>query len=518
MKTKIIWIALFILGSIVRSTEIFHPIDTRSWRESDLASIARNYYRNGMDFAYPQIDWGGTGPGYTESEFPLYPFLIAISYKLFGQWDPIGRIISLVFSIGSMCVFFSFSKYLFKKEVAIASSLFFVMSPLLMTISVSIQSEPMMFFFYILAAYVFMIWVDNQSMKHYLLTLIFTSLAILCKITAINIGILFLIILLTKKGWKYLFKLKVILLGILIILPSIIWYMHSHKMYLLYGNSLGISNEYHWAGWDLFTHKYFIRGIILQELNYIWSYAGFFITLLALFSTQILKKFTSVLPLAWIGSVGLFYLITARTAADDWAFYYHVFSVAPVSMLLGVSTVEITKTYFPSARFRLKEYFRKWELFKRMIILIILLSLITIFLGNSTYYFLNKNPQHYQTSNLYACKDNLNSSIPKGDLILASGGPCKDNTNYPVAYNASYFFYWLDRKGYNICYEDQSLENINAFKDKGIVYYIAEKYAMGQKPGFEQLMRKEFNVDLECNELVLFNLSQCTISNKTIVK
>jgi hypothetical protein len=33
---------------------------------------------------------------------------------------------------------------------------------------------------------------------------------------------------------------------------------------------------------------------------------------------------------------------------------------------------------------------------------------------------------------------------------LASGGASVDDTGKPVAYNASYFFYWLDRKGFNI--------------------------------------------------------------------
>jgi hypothetical protein len=81
--TKIAWILVFILGLAVRSTELFHPIDRNEWRESDMASIARNYFRNGMDFSHPQIDWDGSGPGYTESEFPIYPYLLALSYKLF---------------------------------------------------------------------------------------------------------------------------------------------------------------------------------------------------------------------------------------------------------------------------------------------------------------------------------------------------------------------------------------------------------------------------------------------------
>ena len=43
-----------------------------------------NYYREDMNLLKPKIDWRGDGPGYTEMEFPIYPWLIAGFYKIFG--------------------------------------------------------------------------------------------------------------------------------------------------------------------------------------------------------------------------------------------------------------------------------------------------------------------------------------------------------------------------------------------------------------------------------------------------
>ena len=80
-------ICLFILGAGIRAIKIERPVNTPSWREADLSSIARNYYREGMNLFAPRIDWRGSGPGYTEIEFPLYPWSIAVLHKIFGYHE-----------------------------------------------------------------------------------------------------------------------------------------------------------------------------------------------------------------------------------------------------------------------------------------------------------------------------------------------------------------------------------------------------------------------------------------------
>jgi uncharacterized protein YcfL len=503
---RIIWIVIFVIGCAVRSTELFHPIDTTSWRESDVSSIARNYYRNGMNFFYPQIDWGGAGPGYTESEFPIYPFLIALAYKVFGMWEPIGRIISFIFSIGAMIVFFRLSKYLFNIKTAIASSFFFAMCPLLMVISVTIQPESVMFFFYIFAAYSFMRWLDNQSLIWYTLAFVFTALAILCKVTAINIGVLFVLLIIIRKGWKFLFKPKLLLLGGLCIIPSILWYIHSYKFYLLYGNSLGLSNQYAWIGWDFLTNPYFIKGIVRQELFYIWTFFGPIIFILALLSTKILKNKDIIFPSLWLSAAGVFYLIASRSTAANWAYYYHVFSVPSVSILLGISTVEIYERYFPLIRLPVKDPANFLNIFKGRLVIISLFVLVACYTTYGFLYQVLKKPGVLKTSQFYECKTNMAEVIPQKSLILVSAVKSKDDNGYPVAYNESYFFYWLDRKGFSLCIEEQSLENVIKYKEKGARYYVAEIFAMRQTAGFEEILRSHFKVASECNGVVLFEL------------
>ena len=78
-----------ILAIAARLILIDQPyIDNWSWRQSDVAAIARNYLQNGFHFAHPQIDWAGDRPGFVGTEFPILPFLAAICYKFFGvnEW------------------------------------------------------------------------------------------------------------------------------------------------------------------------------------------------------------------------------------------------------------------------------------------------------------------------------------------------------------------------------------------------------------------------------------------------
>ena len=96
-----------ILAVAARLILIDQPyIDNWSWRQSDVAAIARNYFQNGFHFAHPQIDWAGDRPGFVGTEFPILPFLAAICYKFFGVHEWIGRIQGVILSAASLPFFF----------------------------------------------------------------------------------------------------------------------------------------------------------------------------------------------------------------------------------------------------------------------------------------------------------------------------------------------------------------------------------------------------------------------------
>ena len=64
---------IFVLSIVVRFWRIDAPFDDLwSWRQSDVASIARNYFENGFQFGQPQIDWAGNSRDLSGLSFPFF--------------------------------------------------------------------------------------------------------------------------------------------------------------------------------------------------------------------------------------------------------------------------------------------------------------------------------------------------------------------------------------------------------------------------------------------------------------
>src|SRR5690606_2657917 len=70
--------------------------DWAGWRAADTQTIARYFWRDGIDLLAPRIAWGGDGPGFVEAELQLFPALIALMMRVFGDVEWPGQLISLV--------------------------------------------------------------------------------------------------------------------------------------------------------------------------------------------------------------------------------------------------------------------------------------------------------------------------------------------------------------------------------------------------------------------------------------
>ena len=115
------WMVLFIVVAalVVRLIGIDQPfIDPWSWRQSDVAAIARNFLENGFHFTRPQIDWAGDQPGYVGTEFPILPFTAALVYRSAGVQEWIGRIQGVLLFVAALPFFFGLVRRIFGEVVA----------------------------------------------------------------------------------------------------------------------------------------------------------------------------------------------------------------------------------------------------------------------------------------------------------------------------------------------------------------------------------------------------------------
>ncbi len=507
-RMKMIILCLFLLGAGLRAVDLWRAVDgsvRESWRECDIASIARNYYREDLNLFYPKIDWRGDSPGYAEMEFPLYPWTIALLYKIFGFHEVLGRLLSYLLSLLVMGIFFHLAHYLLPDLGTLAASLFFVFSPLTVRISNSLQPEGLMFLCYVLAAYAFLRWLDDDSWTYYGIAVSATAFAILAKATAAHIGVFFAILLLLQQGVGALRRVSVWMFAIMSLLPGALWYRHAHHLWLTYGNSLGVSNEYHWIGWDFFSNPKFILKIGRSEVFYVWMFTGVLVAGLGIVFSRNTRA--GRYSLSWFAALSLYYILAARTTGDSWAAYYHVVSVPAVAILIGLGTETIGDWVKAGEKQQHRPFpagsrFHRWN---PLMVSVAVISLILTFLLQAWQLYKDVHPADMQR--LYACALKFAPDIPPNALIISSGSHCQDDDGYPVAYNASYFFYWLDRKGFNICVEEQSLDHLRAFIQRGARYFIAEKWALQNKPEFEVELREHFQVLQECSGAFLFELT-----------
>jgi hypothetical protein len=311
---------------------IGRPIDLPSWHEFDTAAIARNFIREPSSIAEPRVDWRKDGPGFVESEFPLHPWLMAQCQRLGGSDVACGRGLSLGAMTGALGAFVLIARFLFPEAVVIPAMLLFGVNRLTAFVATAIQPEAFMLLFYLAAVYGFLRWRADGSATALVATGLATAGAILEKAPAAHIGLYFLFVLLMEEGWSCLRSRANWLLGFLSLSPPVLWYLHAYGLWKTYGNSLGISNEDHWLGSDFGAEAKWLVNVGNLEVLFVFSIAG--VLLLALAARPTPDRNVKHV-LAWYLAIAIYYVVTLRTTHAQWAWYYHVVSVAPAALLCG---------------------------------------------------------------------------------------------------------------------------------------------------------------------------------------
>jgi 4-amino-4-deoxy-L-arabinose transferase-like glycosyltransferase len=232
-------IAMSILAVAVRFIGINQPFeDNWSWRQSDVAAIARNYFQGGFHFARPQIDWAGDQPGYVGTEFPILPFLAAICYKIFGVHEWVGRIQSIILFAISLPFFFLLVRKLLGETAATWALFFYSFAPLGIMASRCFMPDTPSLALSIIGLYFFQRWLERASPSSFFASALCISLSILIKATSILIVAPLLCLIVAAvydSRWRerfdaYKAPLQLTTFVAVTILPSAIWYWHAYEI------------------------------------------------------------------------------------------------------------------------------------------------------------------------------------------------------------------------------------------------------------------------------------------------
>ena len=121
-KEIIILISIFILALFIRGVMFYylHNADYFGGIKSSLDTLARNLAQG---YGFSAVKGQRIIPFY--QQLPGYPFLLAITYKIFGQANDVFlQIIQVILSSLSVFLIFSIAKRIFNQRVAFLSSLF----------------------------------------------------------------------------------------------------------------------------------------------------------------------------------------------------------------------------------------------------------------------------------------------------------------------------------------------------------------------------------------------------------
>ncbi|MFI5252169.1 MAG: ArnT family glycosyltransferase [Bacteroidota bacterium] len=448
-RKYLLWILLATL--LIRLPHLTSPmIGVQSWRQADTAAMARNFYENGFHILHPQIDWRGNTSGEVESEFPLFPFIAALLYKLFGVHDFFGRLLSICCSVLTVYVLYLFVKDWFDEKTALWSGLLYGILPLNIFFGRAFFPEPMMILSVIIGVYYFHCWITSGGWMEFFLSAISIMTACLLKIPTLYIGLPLLYMCYLKYGSKFLLQWQLWLFSIIVILPVGLWYYHAHQLFLRTGLTFGIW-EYgsdKWGNWALVATWDFWNRILFQSLGERhFGWFGLFAFIYGLFFMWRSRE-QKILD-AWFTALIVYILIVARGN------YVHEYYQLPIMLPAAIIMGTVFAQYFDFENMRSSS----------SILLALCLAGI-ILLGGWRYvsYLQVEN----ESIDELVLTSNVDNVVPEFALMIFV------DRNDPTS------FYLSHRKGWNAFAEDLTPAFIDDRITKGAAYLAGYKNDFGE--------------------------------------
>lgn len=277
---------------------------------------------------------GGDSPGYVESEFPIYSYLLGVIFQFSGISELAGRLMSICFSLISIVVFYFLVSEIADKNTALWSSLFMAILPLNVFMGRTIMPESLLLLSLISGVYLFSKWLSSRQMRYLIAATFFITLACLIKIPSLYIGLPLLYLAWVKYGKRVFAQWDLWAFGMFVIVTTATWYYHAHQIFLQSGLTFGVW-EYgtdKWGNWSLVSTWDFWKTIFIDHLGtMVFAGIGYPIFAIGLLS----KRSTSMEAVIdyWLAGVLVYFLIVSRgNYVHD---YYQLPFTIPAAYFLG---------------------------------------------------------------------------------------------------------------------------------------------------------------------------------------
>jgi predicted membrane-bound mannosyltransferase len=494
------WLVIFIMiiACFVRLIQIDQPfIDPWSWRQSDVAAIARNFFENGFHFTLPQIDWAGNEPGYVGTEFPILPFVAALFYKSFGVHEWIGRIQGVLFFVAALPFFFLLVRRIFGETAAVWATFFYAFAPLSIVASRAFMPDIPSLSLAIAGIYFFVRWLEEERFKWLLTSALLISLALLIKLPTAVIGapLLYLAVaapnafgadgktdggLEAGAPWKQILaRWELWFFAAVTLVPAAIWYWHAYRIaenfypyHFFGGGGFRIMNAA-WY-WKIAQQTVFSS---LTPLLFGFAVAGAFVTPRG--------KYTRLFHW-WLAAMVLFVFFVGWGNRHQW----YQLPFAPIAAVFAGCACQWAASFLPSRRFIAR----------------IISLLLAAFFTMSSYRAVSPlyRPAAASLRNLGL---ELNEATTASALIIAAtdGDPT--------------VFYYGHRKGWHFLGDGiyqgnpldsaQIIQNLETLRNRGathLVFYAGTRWWLDYYPEFAERVAASGTLVEETPEFTIFKL------------
>jgi len=232
----LIILGFVVLGSVVRCYGFFNPLaDWHSWRQSDTASVARNFIKFGFDPLRPRFDdlsnipSGKDNPqGYRMVEFPLYQLIGATLFRSFHYFSIEGwlRILSILASAGTILLIGLIVSLTSGTFTGILAAGIYALLPYNIYYGRTILPDTQMVFWSLLSIYSLMLSVQQKKLLRiglYVLSSIIFAIALLTKPVAIFLLLPVCYIFLKEARLTVRYLLSVLVYSVVALAPLLLW-------------------------------------------------------------------------------------------------------------------------------------------------------------------------------------------------------------------------------------------------------------------------------------------------------
>lgn len=314
------------------------PNGFHKWRETDTASVSRNFFTETTNILSPRVDVRGADDGHLGMEFPLYSYVNGFLFEYVSFNHLWARLVTLLCGCIALYAFFSWLTLLLSWPRAFWATAALAFSPLFFFYSRKIQPDVMAFMFSMLALWQWQRYLGvslrssathhlgdgmnaNKSLQAASLTAFTLGLALLIKPPYFVVGAPMLAMLVLQKGWRSIVAPRYSLVALAAIAPAMVWFKQARDLNAsLQSRYFFLGNQ--WDGWlDALLSRSFFQNLFL---TWFWELAiGIVLVPFFIYGLKELRHYRElkVMLCAWSVAAAVSFALTAHHIASLHDYY-----------------------------------------------------------------------------------------------------------------------------------------------------------------------------------------------------